>query len=209
MPSECSGYHSAFHHFKGDIQITNMNTSNHKIAQYAAYGIQEPLRSGIMNFTTVSNSSSSEIAVIYNYGTFNISNCNYLNNEFSGNNEAIIFCTSLCAFSNCSFIRNKGNFIFSRKPYVIDHCYSKENEVSQAIRGSETSIDPCEPIDLLISHYSTYYCQVEYNNNNPNLGRNKQKSLEEVKHDNFDLKEFKIIVKSIYKITFCQVLNII
>ncbi|EAX92662.1 hypothetical protein TVAG_317200 [Trichomonas vaginalis G3] len=61
-----------------------MNTSYHyEITYFAAYVIAYPRGTGIINFTTASNTSSTEDGGgIYNYGNFNITKCNFLNNEY-------------------------------------------------------------------------------------------------------------------------------
>ena len=128
--SQCSGVACAFYHYLGDIKVSNMNTSYHyEITEYAAYAIDHPRGAVIIiNLTTASNSSSSFQSVISHYeGNYNITKCNYLNNECQGgefSTDAIIRCYGSCTFSNCSFIGNKGNYLFSEKP-TIDNCYFK------------------------------------------------------------------------------------
>ena len=77
--SKCSGKQSAFVYWEGDIQISNMNTSYNIITTNAAYSISSITNTIILNFTTVSNCSSSEIGVV-NVGpmTRNVTNCNYI-----------------------------------------------------------------------------------------------------------------------------------
>ncbi|EAX87161.1 hypothetical protein TVAG_151520 [Trichomonas vaginalis G3] len=153
--SQCSGYFASFYHFFGDIKVSNMNTSYHEINQYAAYVIAYPKGTGIINFTTASNTSSTKYAGIRNSGNFNFTKCNYLNNEYTGSDNAIIFCSSSSKYSSCSFIGNKGNYLFNKKP-TIDNCYFNNNVVNQTISNNADTFDSIEPLDSFISHYSTY-----------------------------------------------------
>ena len=72
--SKCRGEWFSFYHSHGDIQVSNMNTSyHHDITSYAAYSIGNPTDTWIMNFTTASNTSSSDQGGMFIYG-FNSEN---------------------------------------------------------------------------------------------------------------------------------------
>ena len=159
--SECYGKSHSLYHQWGDIQVSNMNTSYHKITSFAGYVLERPTGTGIMNFTTASNSSSTKYAVIYNYGNFKITKCNYLNNEFRASNWAIIFCSTSIRYSNCSFIGNKGNYLFYKKP-IIDNCYFDENNFTQTVNDDPVTFKSIQPFDFHISHYSTEKCSATY-----------------------------------------------
>ena len=93
-----------------------MNTSYHKkITTDAAYVIELSKETKIINFTTASNTSSDAGVVVNNGDNLVITRCNYLNNEYKGydENSAIIKNPNTATYSNCSFIKNNGNFLFS------------------------------------------------------------------------------------------------
>ncbi|EAX86288.1 hypothetical protein TVAG_457700 [Trichomonas vaginalis G3] len=160
--SQCSGYEAAFYHQKGDIQVSNMNTSYHNIKRIAAYGIQWPDGTGIINFTTASNTSSSEAQGIYHEGTLHSTYCNYLNNECRETNNAIFYCRSKCKYSKCSFIENKGTYLFRRKP-EIENCYFAENTFERNVHYDESfTLESFESFNSSIVHYSTDGCSATY-----------------------------------------------
>ncbi|EAY02358.1 hypothetical protein TVAG_054560 [Trichomonas vaginalis G3] len=185
-----------------------MNTSNHKITTYAAYVITDPTETGIINFTTASNTSSTEVGSLFN-SRFNITKCNYLNNELTGSNNAIISCSSSSTtFLNCSFIGNKGNYLFDVKPNIVDNCYFNENNVTQTVRYNSVSFKSIQPFDFNISHYSTYYCPATYfYYNPPNLDKNKKDSRKKFKEDELDLKDINFIINKVYKTSFVEAVN--
>ena len=116
-----------------------------------------------MNLTTVSNVTSSEWAAMSCYSLFKFTKCNYLNNECSGNTNSVIYSSQSGHYSNCSFIRNKANSMFYEYPQ-IDNCYFKDNAVIKASDRGNGRIVIGEPLDSIISHYSTNRC--DYSNNN-------------------------------------------
>ena len=155
--SQCIGYESAFFHQRGDIQVSNMNTSYHKnIDRTAAFDIIIPEGIGIINFTTAFNTSSSNYCEMEVFGTCNIRKCNYLYNKYSGDTNSIIQCSSSCLLLKCTIIGNIGNSLFYTMPN-IDHCFIKDNDVNQ-IANDYVSIDPGKPVNSHLSHYTTYYC---------------------------------------------------
>ncbi|EAX92323.1 hypothetical protein TVAG_200590 [Trichomonas vaginalis G3] len=193
--SQCSGISASLYHLRGDIKVSNMNTSYHEITQVAAYSIQVPTGTGIINFTTASNASSTDYAVIENsIGKFNITKCNYLNNEYTGSTNGIIYCSSSCTYSSCSFIGNKGNYLFNKKP-TIDNCYFNNNEVRQ------TTFDSIEPLDSFISHYSTY-CIAAKNE------ENKDDTFKKYKEEKLKMKNLKNVVKKIYRTPLVGAVNL-
>ena len=97
-----------------------------------------------LNLTTASNTSSKELGAIHNInGNFSITKCNYLNNKYNGTQNAIIVCSTSTSYSitysSCSFIENKGNYLFDRKP-TIDNCYFNNTE----------RFEPNDPLDSYI-----------------------------------------------------------
>ncbi|EAX99370.1 hypothetical protein TVAG_015530 [Trichomonas vaginalis G3] len=178
-----------------------MNTSYHKITSYAGYLISSPTGTGIMNFTTASNSSSTKYAVISNTGNFKITKCNYLNNEFRASNWAIIFCSTSIRYSNCSFIGNKGNYLFYEKP-IIDNCYFDENNFTQTVNDDPVTFESIQPFDFHISHYSTYFCSAK------KLELNKSKSYKKYEEDELDLEDIKCIINNVYKTSFVEAVNL-
>ncbi|EAX95602.1 hypothetical protein TVAG_459510 [Trichomonas vaginalis G3] len=201
--SQCSGRYASFLHFSGDIKVSNMNTSYHEITYYAAYDIEYPKGTGIMNFTTASNTLSTKDGGMYNAnGKFNLTKCNYLNNEYTGSYNAIISCWSFSTtFSNCSFIGNKGNYLFDRKPKAIDNCYFNNNVVNQTIKNYADTFDSIDSLDSFISHYSTYYCNAAKNE------ENKDDTYKKYKEEKLKLKNIKNIVNKFYRTPFLGAVN--
>ncbi|EAY14798.1 hypothetical protein TVAG_219810 [Trichomonas vaginalis G3] len=167
--SQCSASTAAFYNIGSKIEISNMNTSYHNIANTGAFSIEyaEIRKSGIMNLTTVSNVTSSLWAAMSCYSLFKFTKCNYLNNECSGNTNSVIYSSQSGHYSNCSFIRNKANSMFREYPININNCYFKDNEVIKASYRGNGRIVIGEPLDSIISHYSTYHC-VYVNNSDEN-----------------------------------------
>ncbi|EAX91965.1 hypothetical protein TVAG_387430 [Trichomonas vaginalis G3] len=182
-----------------------MNTSKHKeITRMASYIIQIPTGTGVINFTTASNSTSTDDNVISNYGSnFNITKCNYLNNKFIGS-SGIFDCDIKCSYSSCSFIGNKGIYLFDSKPKSVVNCYFN-NDVTQTISNNAATYEPIQPFDFYISHYSTYYCPATYFSYN--LVKNEKDSRKKFKEDELDLDDIKIIVNKVYKTSFVEAVN--
>ncbi|EAY11413.1 hypothetical protein TVAG_418500 [Trichomonas vaginalis G3] len=218
--SSCSGYGGAFSHYQGYIQVSNMNTSNHEITYDAAYLIQFPTGTGILNLTTAFNTSSKEEAGMFNNdGTFKITKCNYLSNTYTGSDNGIIICDyGTCTFFDCSFMNNKGNKFFYGNPN-INHCYFKDNEVSDY----PNNIDSVDPLDSFISHYTTDKCYDTYyfyyrndNINLPNFEVNVIRSYKRYDNENENEEEgneneinnIQNIALNVYKTSFAEVLNL-
>ena len=218
--SSCSGKGGAFWHYQGYIQVSNMNTSNHEITRDAAYCIQSPTGTGILNLTTAFNTSSKlEAGMIDNVGTFKITKCNYLSNTYTGNSIGIKACeSSTCTFLDCSFMNNKGNKLFS-DPTIIDHCYFKDNELSD----DPNNINSVDPLDSFISHYTTDKCFDTYyfyhrndNINLPNFEVNVIRSYKRYDNENENEEEgneneinnIQNIALNVYKTSFAEVLNL-
>ncbi|EAX90974.1 hypothetical protein TVAG_051750 [Trichomonas vaginalis G3] len=159
--SQCSGEGAPLYHTGGDIQVSNMNTSNHRITKYAAYSIVSSKGVGIINFTTASNASSIKNGAICNGDGLNITRTNYLNNEYNGSYNAIIYVDTVF-YSNCSFIGNKGNYLFDKKPKAVENCYFNDNNVTQIVRSYQITYESIQPLDSLIIHYTTDKCSVTY-----------------------------------------------
>ncbi|EAY10670.1 hypothetical protein TVAG_157470 [Trichomonas vaginalis G3] len=140
-----------------------MNTSYHyEITEYAAYEIGFSTEIGVINFTTASNTSSTELDGMYNLGDFNIIKCNYLYNECTGDDAAIIDCDTSCTYSNCSFIGNKGYCLFDEEPY-LDNCYFDNKDVTQTVwDGYSGTFESINPLDSFISHYAVEGCPSTY-----------------------------------------------
>ncbi|EAY07869.1 hypothetical protein TVAG_142230 [Trichomonas vaginalis G3] len=182
-----------------------MNTSNHKTTYYAAYIITGPTETGIINFTTASNSSSIGVGSLFN-NDCNITKCNYLNNEFTGNYYSIINCYDhSTTFLSCSFIGNKGNYLFYPRPNIVDNCYFNENNVTQTVNGDPIRYELIQPLDSFISHYTTDKCSATYPYHN--LEKNKKDSRKKFKGDELDLKDIKIIINKVYKTSFVEAVN--
>lgn len=148
-----------------------------------------------MNYTTSSNSSSSELGGVLNAGSqFNITKCNFLNNEYNGSTNGIIDCTSASTFINCSIIENKGNYLFSHKPIIIN-CFLNENVVTRTVKDDPINFESTELHDSLISHYTTDKCSATY-------FYRKSKSYYEYQED------IKYIVKYVYKTSFFEAVNL-
>ncbi|EAX90572.1 hypothetical protein TVAG_376280 [Trichomonas vaginalis G3] len=197
------GHSSSFGHCYGDIQVSNMNTSYHEITSYAAYSIDFPTGTGIINFTTASNTSSTEIAGIYNSeGEYSITKSNYLNNEYTGSDFAIIWCTSSTKYSSCSFIGNKGIYLFFPEPKSVYSCFFNNNNVIRAINNYPDTFDSVEQLDSFISHYSTYYCIAA------KTEENKVDSYKKYQKEKLKLKNIKIIVKKVYKTPFVRAVTL-
>ncbi|EAX90973.1 hypothetical protein TVAG_051740 [Trichomonas vaginalis G3] len=174
-----------------------MNTSNHVTTRCAAYGIQSPTETGIINFTTASNTSSTEQGGIFNsQNTINIIKCNYLYNSYTGSINGLILNSGTVTFSNCSFIRNKGNFLFSDKPYII-HCYFKDNDIKRISSDNNVYIDPGEPFDSYLSHYAMDKCPDTYL---------EQRSFEE--EDKFLIEAIKFVAMGAYNTSFCEAMHL-
>ncbi|EAY19903.1 hypothetical protein TVAG_130110 [Trichomonas vaginalis G3] len=201
--SECSGSQDSIFHYSGDIQVSNMNTSYHNITFYAAYKLDHPNGRGVMNLTTVSNTSSKSEAGIYNCdGFFNITNCNYISNEYTGKNWGIVRCDGTISCLNCSFIGNKGNYLFDCKP-TINNCYFNENAVTKTVNKDYSgTFGSIEPFDSLINHYSTFFCPAK------NLKDNQKVSSKNYHEGELALGDINIIVSIVYKISFVVALNI-
>ncbi|EAY11419.1 hypothetical protein TVAG_418560 [Trichomonas vaginalis G3] len=194
-----------------------MNTSNHEITRDAAYLIQSPTGTGILNLTTAFNTSSKEEAGMFNYdGTFKITKCNYLSNTYTGSDNGIIYCNNQCTFLDCSFMNNKGNKFFSGNP-SINHCYFKDNEVSDY----PNNINSVDPLDSFISHYTTDKCYDTYyfyyrndNINLPNFEVNVIRSYKRYDHENEEegneneINNIQNIALNVYKTSFAEVLNL-
>ncbi|EAY08766.1 hypothetical protein TVAG_251920 [Trichomonas vaginalis G3] len=77
--SQCRGNIASLYHLRGDIKVSNINSSYHEFPAYAGYLIHSPKETGIINFTTASNTSSTGFyGGIGNTGNFNIIKCNFL-----------------------------------------------------------------------------------------------------------------------------------
>ncbi|EAY07661.1 hypothetical protein TVAG_273450 [Trichomonas vaginalis G3] len=176
-----------------------MNTSYHYEIKYCpAYNIQDPEETGIINFTTASNTSSTEDGGICNFGNFNFTKCNYLNNEYTGSDNAMILCYSFCTYSNCSFIGNKVNHLFYEKPKAIDNCYFKNNNVTVRTvhHGYSGIFESGDSLDSFISHYTTDKCSATYFY---------KKKVSEKK---LKMKDVKNIVHNVFKTSFVVSVNI-
>ncbi|EAY23097.1 hypothetical protein TVAG_183330 [Trichomonas vaginalis G3] len=199
--TECSGYRGSFYHYYGDIQVSNINTSFHKITCYAAYAISDPTGTGIIKFTTASNTSSTHYAVTFN-NKCNVTKCNYLNNDYTGSDNGIIYSyRNSTNFSSCSFIGNKGNYLFDVKPNIVDNCYFNENNVTQTVRNDPISYDSNDSLDSFISHYSTEQCPTT------NLEKNKKDSNLKFKKGKLKIKDIKNIVNKSFKTSFIVAVN--
>ncbi|EAY06923.1 hypothetical protein TVAG_057170 [Trichomonas vaginalis G3] len=200
--SKCNGRYASLCHEYGFIQISNMNTSYHKIPRVAAYGITETEGTIIVKFATASNTTSSEYCGIAHFArTVTITKCNYLSNVCKGSDSVIINCYyfSICTYSNCSFIDNKGNYLFSSKPNIVDNCYFNENNFTQTVRGYST-FKSIKSLDLFISHYSTYFCSainLEYNN-----------PYKKYEKEELNLEDIKNIVNKVYNTSFVEAVNL-
>ncbi|EAY19849.1 hypothetical protein TVAG_129570 [Trichomonas vaginalis G3] len=121
--SECNGGHSSFTHDHGEQIVSNMNSSYHITLRHAGYVFNARDGTGIMNFTTIANTSTTlsdrNNGGMFNAASFNITKCNYLNNSYSGSYNSLIRTTGTTTFSNCSFLRNNALFIFSPRPKFI------------------------------------------------------------------------------------------
>ncbi|EAX90570.1 hypothetical protein TVAG_376260 [Trichomonas vaginalis G3] len=198
--SQCNGHHASFYHFHGDIKVSNMNTSYHnEITWFAAYIMQDPTGTGIINFTTASNISSPN-AGMANSGDLNITKCNYLNNDCRKSNSIFSLYGSV-TYSSCSFIGNKGNYLFENKP-TIDNCYFNNNNVTQTIYNNADTFDSIEPLDSFISHYSTYYCIAA------EIKENKDDTFKKYKEEKFKMKNIKNIVNKVYRTPFLGAVNL-
>ena len=142
-----------------------MNTSYHEITWYAGYFIWLIGATGIMNFTTISNTSSQLWGGMSNLGNFTITKCNYLNNKYSESEHAIISCSHSTTYSNCSFIGNQGDYLFSYKP-IIENCYINENIINLTlIFDYSGTIESISPLDSFITHYAIEGCPFLYFSN--------------------------------------------
>ncbi|EAY10650.1 hypothetical protein TVAG_157270 [Trichomonas vaginalis G3] len=175
-----------------------MNTSYHyEITECAAYRIHSSKEAEIINFTTISNTSSKKQGVLANYGNLNIKKCNYLNNEDTNNGDAIIWCDTSCTYSNCSFIGNKGNYLFAVKP-TFDNCYFNNNDVNQTLKFDffPETFETGYPLDSFISHYTTDKCSATYF------------YKKKVSEKRLKMKDIKNIVHNVFKTSFVVSVNI-
>ncbi|EAX98651.1 hypothetical protein TVAG_403330 [Trichomonas vaginalis G3] len=160
--SQCSGKSASLYHYGGYIQVSHMNTSYHEIGSDARYYIIDPTERGNINFTTASNSSS--ISEVFSTSNFNFTKCNYLNNECKGSDDTIILNYNADIYSNCSFIGNKGPYLFLNKPQAVDNCYfDNEGVTVQTVQNDNSaSFESISPFDSLLSHYTTGDCSATY-----------------------------------------------
>ncbi|EAY08250.1 hypothetical protein TVAG_404180 [Trichomonas vaginalis G3] len=196
--SECNGFDASIYHQYGEIKVSNMNTSYNRINMHAAYVIDTQL--GSVNFTTVSNSSSSHLDLTYSESYIIFTKCNHLNNEYTGIENAIFYCWGTIRYLNCSFIRNVGNYLFFSKP-DITHCYFDKNEFTRTVNQVYTgSFDSIEPLNSFISHYAVEGCPRAYNYNNNSYNDDE---------DELDLEDIKNILSSVYNTSFFEAVNLL
>ncbi|EAY10677.1 hypothetical protein TVAG_157540 [Trichomonas vaginalis G3] len=203
--SQCSGYYDILAHYYGDIKVSNLNSSYQEITKYSGYCIGYPSVRGIINFTTVSNTSSSEEGVMYNTDgySFDIIKCNFINNQYTSTHFAFIGCGSSTNYSNCSFIENKAEERFFYGLPFFKNCYFHENTyvefTGRSMDEPPVSIESGEPLDSLLTHYADEGC----------ISKLSEFKLDiTLKVDKIDIENVINIAISIYKISFCQVLNV-
>ena len=195
-----------FQNASGDIQISNMNTSYNIITTCAGCSFQS-LSNSILNFTTVSNCSSSEFCIVMVGSlTNNVTNCNYLNNEFSGDesvdsSSSVISCPFSCPFSNCSFMGNKGNYLFPDRPTILN-CFLHENTLIRTVQFDPYNsfrAESIESFDSFISHYAVEGCPGAYYHN---------KDISDKKMKREKIKMRNKIAINVYRTSISEVLNL-
>ncbi|EAX92967.1 hypothetical protein TVAG_416290 [Trichomonas vaginalis G3] len=194
--SQCKGDEAAFNYWRGDIKVSNLNTSyQYEIENNPAFYIGYPAGTGIMNFTTVSNISGPDGHGMSVYGELNFTKCNFLYIEVGSD----VIANDLNEFSYCSIIGNKGYFIFIFKPTIID-CFFDKNTIEHTASNLISSVSPNEPFDLFLSHYADHGCSFVY--------ESKKKAENNFKGDILEHASTFDIVGNAYKLSSCQILSI-